>query len=91
VVGVSMVSGVIFFTIMMIAVRAQRTPVYTGGESMSGKVGVVRSDLTPKGSVQVGGELWSAELEGGGGKIPAGTRVEVVRLEGLRLIVRKVE
>jgi membrane-bound serine protease (ClpP class) len=89
--GVSIVSGAIFFTIMMIAIRAQRTPVHTGVESMSGRMGIVRSDLTPKGSVQVGGELWTAELEGGSGKIPAGTRVEVVRMDGLRLIVRKTD
>jgi membrane-bound serine protease (ClpP class) len=89
--GVSIVSGAIFFTIMMIAVRAQRTPVHTGIESMSGRLGVVRSDLSPKGSVQVGGELWSAELEGGRGKLTAGTRIEVVRMDGLRLIVRKTE
>jgi membrane-bound serine protease (ClpP class) len=89
--GVSLVSGAIFFTIMMIAVRAQHTPVHTGVESMSGRLGVVRSDLSPKGSVQVGGELWSAELEGGRGKVIAGTRIEVVRMDGLRLIVRKTE
>jgi len=89
--GVSIISGAIFFTIMMIAVRAQRTPVHTGVESMSGRLGVVRSDLTPKGSVQVGGELWTAELEGGRGKATTGTRIEVVRMDGLRLIVRKTE
>ncbi len=91
VVGVSMVSGAIFFTIMMIAVRAQRAPIRTGEESMTGRTGVARTELAPKGSVQVGGELWSAELEGEGTKLPAGTRVEVVKVEGLRLIVRKVE
>jgi membrane-bound serine protease (ClpP class) len=88
VVGVSLVSGGIFFVIMMIAVRAQRIPIRTGEESMSGRTGVARTDLTPKGSVQVGGELWSAELEEGN-KLPAGTRVEVIRVDGLRLIVRK--
>jgi membrane-bound serine protease (ClpP class) len=89
VVGVSLVSGGIFFVIMMIAVRAQRTPIRTGEESMSGRKGVARTDLKPKGSVQVGGELWSAELEEGGTKLPAGTRIEVVRVDGLRLIVRE--
>jgi membrane-bound serine protease (ClpP class) len=91
VVGVSLVSGGIFFVIMMIAVRAQRTPVLTGEESMIGRMGVTRTVLAPKGSVQVGGELWSAELEGDDTKIPSGTRVEVVRVDGLRVIVRKAE
>jgi len=91
VIGVSVVSGGIFFVIMMIAVRAQHTPIRTGEESMIGRKGVARTDLAPKGSVQVGGELWTAELEEGSAKIPAGARVEVVKVEGLRLIVRKAE
>jgi len=89
VVGVSIVSGAIFFVVMMIAVRAQRVPIRMGEESMSGRMGVARTDLAPKGSVQVGGELWSAELEENAHSIPAGTRVEVIKVDGLRLIVRK--
>jgi membrane-bound serine protease (ClpP class) len=91
VVGVSIVSGAIFFAIMMVAVRAQQVPVVTGEESMGGRVGIARTTLNPKGNVQLGGELWSAVLEGGTGKLPAGTRVEVVRVDGLRLVVRKAE
>ena len=90
VVGVSVVSGGIFFGIMMIAVRAQKAPIRTGEESLIGRFGIVRSNLNPKGSVQLGGELWSAMLEGGIGKLPAGTRVEVMKVDGLRLVVRKV-
>jgi membrane-bound serine protease (ClpP class) len=92
VIGVSLASGAIFFSIMMIAIRAQSTPVYTGGESMTGRVGIVRTDLNPKGSVQLGGELWTAVLEDGKSPLArAGSRVEVVRVEGLRLVVRKTE
>ncbi|MFZ0531767.1 MAG: nodulation protein NfeD [Anaerolineales bacterium] len=91
VIGVSVVSGAIFFVIMMIAVRAQRTPIRTGEESMSGRKGVARTELAPKGSVQVGGELWSAELEVDAVSLPAGSRIEVVKVDGLRLIVRKAE
>ncbi len=91
VVGTSVVSGAIFFGIMMIAVRAQKVPVRTGEESMSGRFGIARSSLNPKGSVQVGGELWTAVLEDGATKLPVGTRVEVVRVDGLRLVVRKAE
>jgi membrane-bound serine protease (ClpP class) len=91
VVGVSIASGGIFFAIMMIALRAQRVPIHTGEESMEGRVGIARSVLNPKGSVQIGGELWTAQLEQAGEKLPAGTRVEVVRVNGIRLIVRKAE
>jgi membrane-bound serine protease (ClpP class) len=91
VIGVSLISGAIFFGIMMIAVRAQHTPIRTGEESMIGRTGIARSDLEPKGSVQVGGELWTAELEDESSFIPAGTRILVIRVDGLRLIVRKAE
>ncbi|MGE5122952.1 MAG: NfeD family protein [Acidobacteriaceae bacterium] len=91
VVGVSLASGGIFFVIMMIAIRAQKTPIRTGEESMSGRIGIARTDLKPNGSVQVGGELWSAELEEEARPLPAGTRVEVVKVDGLHLIVRKAE
>jgi membrane-bound serine protease (ClpP class) len=91
VIGVSIASGFIFFGIMMIAVRAQKAPIRTGEESMSGRMGTARTDLSPKGSVQVGGELWSAELEDDRERVPMGSRVQVVRVEGLRIIVRKAE
>lgn len=85
----SLASGGMFFAILMIAVRAQSSPIRTGQEGVVGRVGVVRSDIAPHGSVQLGGELWSADLAEGEEHIPAGTRVEVVRVQGLRLIVRK--
>jgi membrane-bound serine protease (ClpP class) len=91
VIGVSVVSGALFFGIMMIAVRAQHAPIRTGEESMIGRTGIARSDLSPKGSVQIGGELWTAELEEEDSSIYAGTRVEVIRVDGLRVIVRKAE
>jgi membrane-bound serine protease (ClpP class) len=91
VVGVSIVSGGMFFVIMLVAVRAQRVPIHTGEESMEGRIGIVRSVLNPKGSVQMGGELWTAQLEEEDMKLAIGTRVMVMRVDGLRLIVRKAE
>ncbi len=89
VVGVSVFSGVVFFTIMMIAVRAQRAPIRTGQESMIGKIGVARSAIAPSGSVQVAGELWTAELAPGEEPIPAGARIIVDSVEGIRLRVKQ--
>jgi membrane-bound serine protease (ClpP class) len=89
VVGVSVFSGLVFFTIMMIAVRAQRAPIRTGLESMTGKIGVARSTIDPTGSVQVGGELWTAELLPGEPPIPVGARIIVESAEGIRLRVKQ--
>jgi membrane-bound ClpP family serine protease len=57
-------------------------------EALVGRVGEARSDLDPSGMVQVAGELWSAEAEPGGAPITRGARVEIVGVEGLRLVVR---
>jgi membrane-bound serine protease (ClpP class) len=91
VVGVSVASGGIFFAIMMVAVRAQKTPVVISELNVYGQVGIARTSLNPKGSVQVGSELWSAVLEDGAAKLQAGSRVVVVKVDGLRLVVRKAE
>jgi membrane protein implicated in regulation of membrane protease activity len=40
--------------------------------------------------VHLHSEEWTAELENGEGTLPKGARVEVVRVEGIRLIVRPV-
>jgi membrane-bound serine protease (ClpP class) len=89
VVAISLVTAASFFVVLTYVLKAQKKPVRTGQESMAGRVGTARSDLSPRGRVQLGGELWSAELVEGEQSIPAGTRVEVVRMEGVRLVVRR--
>jgi membrane protein implicated in regulation of membrane protease activity len=41
--------------------------------------------------VQMGGEQWSAELVDEGKIVGGGTKVEVVRVEGLKLYVREAD
>ena len=89
VIGVSLVTAAIFFAAVTFAIRAQKVPIRTGHESLIGRVGVARSDLNPNGTVQMAGELWTAETETGEAPIPAGTRVEVLRAEGVRVYVRR--
>jgi membrane-bound serine protease (ClpP class) len=72
------------------AVRAQRSPIHAGVEVAVGRSGTVQIDLDPRGQVQMGGELWSAELMPGEAPIPKGERVEVVEVRGLRLRVRRM-
>lgn len=91
VVGTSIIIGLIFFGIMLFAIRAQKIPIRTGQESMVGKIGVTRSSLNPVGTVQCGGELWSAVLVEGHEYLPQGSRVEVKAVEGIRLLVRGVK
>jgi membrane-bound serine protease (ClpP class) len=90
VVGTTLFTAAIFFTALTFGVRAQRIPVLTGTDRMVGREGIVRSSISPRGNVQLGGELWGAELVEGEEPLPPGTRVQVVEVKGLRLRVRKV-
>lgn len=89
VIGVSMFSGAIFFVAVMFGVRAQATPVQTGIASLVGRVGTARTDLSPTGLVQLGGEQWTAELVPGSEQVTRDERVEVVGVHGLKLQVKK--
>jgi membrane-bound serine protease (ClpP class) len=91
VVGTSIATGLIFLGLVGFALRAQRAPVRTGQESLVGRTGVVRTNLDPVGTVQLGSELWTASLEQGKAPLLTGERIRVVRVEGVRLVVRKVE
>jgi membrane-bound serine protease (ClpP class) len=88
VIGTGLIIGGIFFTIMTVALRAQRRPVQFGRETFPGKQGRVEVELNPRGMVRVNGELWSAELVGGTGSLPKGTLVEVISVNGLILQVK---
>jgi membrane-bound serine protease (ClpP class) len=79
----------IFFFILQKVITARRRPYAAGQESMLGKVGSVREPLNPSGMVFVQGALWQATSTSG--PLPAGTRVRVVAVEGLRLRVEALE
>jgi membrane-bound serine protease (ClpP class) len=91
VIGTGIFLALSFSVIISFAIRALRAPAVMGKESLVGKIGVVSQSLDPLGSVQLAGELWSAELENPGDPLPQGTRVVVTMVDGLRLKVKKVE
>lgn len=85
----SLITGGIFAIAVAFAIRAQKTPIRMGQESLVGRVGVVRQEipLHGTGQVQLASELWTAELAEGDEPIPSGTRVQVVAVHGIRLRV----
>jgi len=88
VIGVGLATAAFFMVVLTFAIRAQRRPVEVGAEALIGKVGEARGTFGQQGMVQVGGELWSAEMEEGEPEVNAGDRVEVTGVTGLRLRVR---
>jgi len=90
VVVTSLITGGIFAGALVFAIRAQKTPIRMGQESLVGQVGSVKQEIPAFGSGQVrlASELWTAELAEGDEPIPAGEKVEVVAVQGIRLKVR---
>jgi membrane-bound serine protease (ClpP class) len=71
------------------AVRVRRQPALSAVDHLSGALGVTTGALTPRGTVQVGGQLWSARLHAG--VLGPGQRVRVLARRGLTLEVEPVE
>jgi len=69
-----------------LVLRSHRRPVTTGREGMIGAVGTVRRRIAPLGKVAIVGELWDAEARDGA-TLEEGSTVEVVAVQGLRLVV----
>jgi membrane-bound serine protease (ClpP class) len=75
-----------FFGLAMAALlKARRLPVKMRTRALIGQVGVVTTSLTPTGVVLIASESWSAVSTSG--PVPAGTRVVIVDVDGLRLKV----
>jgi len=87
---ISILTGSMFAVIIGFAIRAQKTPVRTGHESILGRHGFATSQVSLNGQVQLGGELWTAEAAEDSDPILKGDRIEVTEVRGLRLVVRKI-
>ena len=70
---------------------ADRKTVYVSPTAdLVGQTGTVTTALEPRGSVQVGGETWTAETESGS-HVDAGTEVVVESMDGLTLKVSEAD
>lgn len=65
----------------------------TNVDSLMGKTGIVHVAITPYkvGQVKVNGQIWTAKAELDDVSIPVGLEIEVLRVEGVKLIVRPVD
>lgn len=61
--------------------------IEVGMDTLVGRTGEARTDIDPQGTVQVAGELWTAECDTG--FLAAGEGIIVIRTEGIRLFVRR--
>ncbi len=89
IVGTTLGVGAFFILGVTAAFRAQFRPLAMGTETLIGKTGVASQPLHPEGIVRIEGEEWTAE-NATGEEIPAGARVRVIGVDGLRLRVERV-
>ena len=72
--------------LVSVVVKARHNKVVTGVEGMVGELGVAETALQPEGQVLVRGEYWNAVAAS---NIPAGARVRVKGVAGLKLQVEQ--
>jgi membrane-bound serine protease (ClpP class) len=86
-VAVAVPFAAITMFLVSIVIQARRNKVLTGADGMIGEEGVTRTGLEPEGQVLVRGEIWDAVASA---NIPAGARVRVKGMAGLKLLVEPV-
>jgi membrane-bound serine protease (ClpP class) len=80
--GFALFTGLVIYAVGRTLMRAQTV----GVSELLGLVGKSATPLAPEGKVFVRGEYWTARADE---EIPAGARVEVTAVEGMRLRVRR--
>ncbi len=81
--------ALIAMVILYYALQSRKYKIETGKEALIGSVGKATTDLDPNGTVRVNGEFWQATTKEHG--ISKGDSVKVVNLDGMFLVVNRVE
>jgi membrane-bound serine protease (ClpP class) len=88
VMGAALAIGLFFLYAAYYLVKAQRSGIFVGLESLVGKEGVATTDIENSGKIFIHGEYWNAESDEAIGK---GDKVKVVEVkDNFRLKVKKI-
>ncbi|MBC8525367.1 MAG: nodulation protein NfeD [Candidatus Cloacimonetes bacterium] len=94
-ISISLITGVGVFTILFflllatLVYKVHHKRVTTGRKGLIGEKGYTKTALKPEGTVFIRGELWQAESIKG--NIKKDDKIEVVKIENLKLFVKKPE
>ena len=89
IIPMSLATAAFFVFALSKGIKIQWKKPVTGRESLIGKIGIAKTDLTPEGTIFIHGERWQATNKGE--TIKEGEEVEVLEVKGLNLIVKKYE
>jgi membrane-bound serine protease (ClpP class) len=84
------VIGLIGLTLVTFIVRARRKAAPSGVATMIGAKAIALTALLPEGRVNYAGENWAAILVPPTTSVDAGSEVQIVAVEGLRLFVQPI-
>lgn len=87
-VAVTLPFALITIFLLQLVIRARSLKVTTGAAGMLDEIGLSKTELAPEGAVFVHGEWWNAVSSV---RVPPGTKVKVVAVEGLKLRVVPAE
>ena len=90
-VGVTILGLILAFTFIRPRMRSRNKVEKTNAEAMEGKLALVEEDIDnaiPTGVVKINGQLWTARTENPADKPAKGDWVEVVRVEGAKIICK---
>lgn len=90
-VGVTILALILAFTFIRPRMRSRNKVEKTNAEAMEGKLALVEEDIDnaiPTGVVKINGQLWTARTENPADKPAKGDWVEVVRVEGAKIICK---
>jgi membrane-bound serine protease (ClpP class) len=77
-----------FIVVSALVFKSQISKSRSGAEGLIGETGIVKNDIMPEGKVFVHGELWKAISKY---PIRAGTKVKVIKVEGLVVEVEQLQ
>ena len=81
----TVITALFFLFVVGAGLRAQKAKPVTGLEGFLGESGITLETLDPNGTVQVHGEIWSAESLKG--RIEKGARVRITEMKSFKLYV----
>ena len=90
-VGLTLIGLLLSFTIFRPMMKKREKTVKTNADAMAGKLALVEEDVNnaiPTGVAKINGQLWTARMEDPAATAKKGEWVEIVRVEGSKLICR---
>jgi membrane protein implicated in regulation of membrane protease activity len=90
-VGLTLIGLLLSFTIFRPMMKKREKTVKTNVDAMAGKLALVEEDVNhaiPTGVAKINGQLWTARMEDPAATAKKGEWVEIVRVEGAKLICR---